>query len=127
MIEVADVGEHEGHKVRAFTLSNRNGLRAKLIELGATLTEMHVPDRQGRLADIVLGFDDLAGYVATDTYFGALCGRYGNRIGHGRFSLDGRSYQITLNEGPHVVHGGRKGYDKKVWRGEAGADERSVP
>ena len=74
-----------------------------------------MPGRDGKMADIVLGFDDLASYVATNTYFGATCGRYGNRIGHGRFEIDGKPVQVDCNEGPNHLHGGRNGFDRKLW------------
>jgi aldose 1-epimerase len=116
----------EGREVKSFVITNAAGMRAKIIELGATLTELHAPDRNGRLADVVLGYDALEDYVATETYFGALCGRYGNRIAAGTFSIDGKEYRTTCNEGRNQVHGGRKGFDKKLWSGTAASDGRSV-
>ena len=92
-IDAFRFGELDGAPVPGFVVANRAGLRAKVIAYGARLTEMWVPDRNGRFADVVLGFDDVAGYVATDTFFGATCGRYGNRIARGVFELDGRTYQ----------------------------------
>ncbi len=114
-IEQSPFGTHAGKPVTAYRLSNANGLCASLIDFGARLTQMVVPDKAGTPADIVLGFDDLAAYAATDTYFGATCGRYGNRIAGGRFMLDGTTVQVTVNEGPNHLHGGRVGFDKHVW------------
>src|SRR3546814_4687463 len=91
-------GELEGRSVDAYTVTNGNGLSARFITFGARLVSMHVPDRERRLADIVLGFDDFASYVATDHYFGATCGRYGNRIKEGRFMLDGEPVQVRSAE-----------------------------
>lgn len=108
-------GSHEGRPVTAYTLSNARGLSATVIDFGARLTKMIVPDRSGTSADIVLGFDDLDSYVGTDTYFGATCGRYGNRIAGGRFTLDGQPVEVTANEAPNHLHGGRVGFDKRVW------------
>ncbi|BCP52131.1 aldose 1-epimerase [Kaistia sp. 32K] len=121
MIESFVFGHLDGEVVRGFVLRNRNGLSAKLITYGARLTELHAPDRTGEMADIVLGFDDVASYVATDTYFGATCGRYGNRIRDGRFSLDGEAFQLSLNEGANHLHGGIAGFDRKNW--DAAVDE----
>jgi aldose 1-epimerase len=87
---------------------------------------MQVPDRGGRFADIVLGFDDLARYVATEHYFGATCGRYGNRIKEGRFSLDGQAVQVSLNEAGNHLHVGLKGLDKYVWHAYPDEPENSV-
>lgn len=108
-------GTHEGRTVEAVTLTNANGLKARLITFGARLVELHVPDRDGNLADIVLGFDTMAEYAATDTYFGATCGRYGNRIREGRIDLDGTEYQLDRNEGANHLHGGKDGFDRKIW------------
>ncbi|MBP1807366.1 aldose epimerase family protein [Rubellimicrobium aerolatum] len=111
---VTEFGRIGDQIVQAVTLSN-GGLRARLITYGARLTELHVPGRDGRTADIVLGFDTLDDYLATTTYFGATCGRYANRIRRGRFTLDGTDHQLDLNEGPNHLHGGRDGFDRKTW------------
>ena len=126
MIEQAPYGSYKGEAVTAFTLTNAHGLTARMISFGARMTEMHVPDRTGSLADIVLGFDDLAAYVATDTYFGATVGRYGNRIKRGRFTLDGNPFEVTQNETPNHLHGGTDGFDKRVWDAYPNPDENSV-
>jgi aldose 1-epimerase len=108
-------GTHEGRAVEAVTLTGARGMRARLITYGARLTELWVPGRDGELADIVLGFDNLDAYVATDTFFGATCGRYGNRIRKGQFTLDGTPIQVDCNEHGNHLHGGVAGFDRKVW------------
>jgi aldose 1-epimerase len=107
-------GQLDGRSVRAVTLDNGR-IRARLITYGARLTELWVPDRDGALADVVLGHDTLEHYVASKAYFGATVGRYGNRITKGRFRLDGRDYQLDINEGTNHLHGGAQGFDRKVW------------
>lgn len=108
-------GTLNGQPVEAVTLTNAAGLRAKLITFGARLTELWVPGRDGTMADIVLGFDTLAEYEATETYFGATCGRYGNRIRKGTFALDGEPVQLDCNEHGNHLHGGVAGFDRKTW------------
>jgi aldose 1-epimerase len=116
MIEQFDFGEVDGAAVKGFILRNNNGLVAKLIAYGARLTEFHVPDRHGKTADIVLGFDKIENYVATNTFFGATCGRYGNRICNGTFDLEGSMVNVGRNEGANHLHGGHKGFDRKIWQ-----------
>ena len=101
-----------------YTLSNRNGLRAKIMTYGAILTELHVPDRLGNFSDVVLGFDNLAAYLKGHPYFGATTGRYANRIAKGKFTLNGKEYTLAVNNGPNHLHGGVKGLDKRVWKAE---------
>jgi aldose 1-epimerase len=108
----------EGVKVDLYTLTNRNGLAAKVTNFGAIITELHVPDRSGKLADIVLGFDTLAPYIAKHPFFGATVGRVANRIANSRFTLEGKTYVLAANDGPNHLHGGLKGFDKKVWQAE---------
>ncbi len=109
-----DFGTLNGEKVEAVTIAN-GALRAKIITYGARLTELWVPDRDGNLADVVLGFDDLQSYVDTETFFGATFGRYGNRIGGGKFTLEVKAYQVDVNEGRNHLHGGSVGFDRKNW------------
>ncbi len=105
-----------GETVEAFTLTNSHGVSATIITYGATLQALVAPDRDGKKADIVLGFADAAAYVKNASYFGASVGRFANRIGKGRFALDGRTYQLALNDhGLAALHGGAKGFDKAVW------------
>jgi aldose 1-epimerase len=106
----------DGKQVQLFTLKNRNGLRADITNYGGKVVALFVPDRDGELSDIVQGFDDINGYLnAKEPYFGALIGRYGNRIAHSKFSLDGREYVLAANNGAHHLHGGPKGFHAVVW------------
>jgi aldose 1-epimerase len=120
------IGMHEGRAVSAYRLSNAQGLVARLTNFGARLIAMMVPDRNGILADVVLGFDDVAAYAESNSYFGATCGRYGNRIKRGRFTLGGRQIEVSRNDGPNHLHGGFKGFDKQVWDAEMDRAENSV-
>ena len=108
----------DGQEVRRFDLTNKNGLIAKVMTYGALLTELHVPDKDGKLADVVLGFDTLDGYLAGHPYFGATTGRVANRIARGKFTLEGKEYTLATNNGPNHLHGGEKGLDKRVWSAE---------
>lgn len=105
----------DGKAVELYTLTNDKGASVKFITYGGIIKEINVPDRWGRLGNVVLGFKDLADYEAKSPYFGALIGRYGNRIGGAKFSLDGTQYQLAANNGPNSLHGGKKGFDKVVW------------
>lgn len=106
-----------GETVEAFTLTNAKGVSATVITYGATLQSLIAPDKAGKKADIVLGFNDAAAYVKNASYFGASVGRFANRIGKGRFELDGKTYQLALNNnGVAALHGGVKGFDKVVWK-----------
>jgi aldose 1-epimerase len=108
-------GEVEGKPVELYVLRNGAGLEARITNYGGIVTKLMVPDRHGNLQDVVLGYDNLAGYLEEPSYFGALIGRCGNRIARGRFTLGGKSYQLATNDGPHSLHGGAKGFDKVVW------------
>lgn len=108
-------GTADGKPVALYTLTNKNGLVAKITNYGGIVTSLMVPDRNGNLGDIVLGYDNLDSYIKNNPYFGALIGRYGNRIGKGKFSLDGKEYSLATNNGENTLHGGNKGYDKVVW------------
>jgi aldose 1-epimerase len=108
----------DGTAVDLYTLTNANGVKAKIITYGALLTELLVPDRDGKLDDVVLGFDDLKGYLGGHPYFGAIVGRVTNRIAKGKFTLDGKEYHLAVNNGPNSLHGGLKGFDKVVWKAE---------
>lgn len=108
----------DGIPVDLYTLTNANGLVAKITNYGGTVTELWVPDRNGKLGDIVLGFDNLADYEEKSPYFGCLVGRYGNRIAKGKFTLDGKEYTLATNDGENHLHGGLKGFDKVVWDAE---------
>jgi aldose 1-epimerase len=107
----------DGTEVEAITLTNGHGVSATLITYGATLQSLVAPDRAGKKADIALGYSDAAAYVKNASYFGASVGRFANRIGKGRFTLDGKTYQLALNNnGVAALHGGVKGFDKVVWK-----------
>jgi len=105
----------DGKDVEAYTLANGNGMAARIITYGGIVTSLTAPDRTGKYADIVLGMADLPGYLTPPPYFGALIGRYGNRIGHAQFSLDGQVFRLPKNDGDNTLHGGTKGFDKLLW------------
>ena len=107
-----------GAAVEAYTLRNANGIEVRAIAYGATIISVRAPDRTGRVDDVVLGFDTLDDYLTKARYFGAIVGRYGNRIASGRFTLDGSTIQLAANNGPNHLHGGVEGFDKVVWNGE---------
>jgi aldose 1-epimerase len=106
----------DGTAVDIYTLTNASGLEARITTYGAILVSLKVPDRNGALADVNLGFDTLDGYVGTHPYFGAIIGRYGNRIAKARFTLDGVEYRLAANNNGNSLHGGIKGFDKAVWK-----------
>jgi aldose 1-epimerase len=106
----------DGETVEAITLTNKRGMKVTIITYGAAIQSLIVPDRRGRLADVALGYPSLQGYLTKSEYFGATVGRVANRIALGRFTLDGRSYQTPVNNGPNALHGGTKGFDKVNWR-----------
>jgi aldose 1-epimerase len=108
----------DGRTADIFTLTNANGLRAKVTNYGTILTELRVPDRTGKLGDIVLGFDNLEQYLKGHPYFGCTVGRVANRIKDGKFNLEGIGYSLALNNGVNHLHGGRKGFDKMLWQAE---------
>lgn len=122
-IAMADIKKDEfgrmpdGRVVDLYTLTNRNGVEVRIISYGGIVVSIKVPDRQGRIDDVVLGFDDLAGYLKGHPYFGAIVGRYANRIGGARFKLNGVEYKLAANDGPNHLHGGVAGFDKAIWQG----------
>jgi len=118
-VEVKPFGEiPEGQKVDLYTLTNSGGLKAEIMTYGAIVVSLQVPDRGGKTDDIVLGYGNLTDYLANNPYFGAIVGRYGNRIGKGKFALDGVEYSLAANNGENHLHGGIKGFDKVVWKAE---------
>ena len=104
-----------GESVEAWTLTGSGGLEVEVITYGGIVTRLLVPDRKGRLADVVLGFSDLDSYLAGHPYFGAIIGRVAGRITGARFTLDGKTYELARNEAPNHLHGGVQGFDKKIW------------
>ena len=108
----------EGVEIEAYTLYNAQGASAKLITYGATVAELHVPDKNGKMGDVVLGFDNLAGYLGNHPHFGGAIGRYGNRIAKGKLVVDRKEYQLAINNAPNSLHGGPTGFDRRVWKGE---------
>lgn len=112
-----------GDQVSVFTLTNAAGMTVKILDLGGIITEIHVPDRNGVFADVALGFDTLDPYFGDSPYFGALIGRYGNRIARGRFTLDGQEYTLPVNNGKNHLHGGVPGFDRVKWQARIEEEE----
>lgn len=109
-----------------WTLANARGLSAQITNYGGILTALRVPDRDGKAADVVLGYDTLDEYLANGRFFGAIVGRYANRIAEGRFTLDGKQFQLETNSGAHHIHGGKRGFDKRLWNAKAVEGEGEV-
>jgi aldose 1-epimerase len=108
----------EGQNIQLYTLTNQSGMQVTLATYGGTVIKLLAPDRAGRLADVSLGFSSIEPYFKQTAYLGAIIGRYGNRIAKGRFTLDGKTYQLAKNNGPNTLHGGLKGFDKQLWTAE---------
>jgi aldose 1-epimerase len=108
----------DGKTVDEYTLTNANGVEVKILTYGGVITSIRVPDRNGAFANVVLGCSSIADYETKSAYFGALIGRYGNRLGNGTFTLEGATYNVPVNNGPNGLHGGLKGFDKQVWTGK---------
>ena len=106
----------DGQAVTVFTLTNTHHMEVRVMTYGGTILSIKVPDRDDKIADVVLGYDSLADYVKASPYFGAIVGRYGNRIAKAHFALDGKDYLLAANNGPNALHGGLKGFDKVVWQ-----------
>ena len=105
--------------VDVYTLTNPEGMEVRVITFGGIITSLRVPDVDGRLGDVVLGFDKLEDYLKNPAFFGAIIGRYANRIANGRFTLDGQTYKLATNNGPNHLHGGNRGFDKVVWKADS--------
>jgi aldose 1-epimerase len=108
----------DGTALELFTLTNAAGMEVKVTNYGGIITSLKVPDRNGKLDDVTLGYDAIDGYLKSSPYFGALIGRYGNRIAKAQFKLEGETYKLPANDGPNTLHGGNKGFDKVVWQAE---------
>lgn len=106
----------DGTEVFLYTLKNKNRMEVQITNFGGVVVSVKVPDRNGKIDDVVLGFDTLAEYEAPGPYFGAIVGRYANRIAKGQFKLEGKQYQVTVNNPPNMLHGGKVGFDKKIWQ-----------
>jgi aldose 1-epimerase len=116
-------GNTDGRAITEYTITNANGMQVSLINYGGTITKLTAPDKNGNMGDVVLGYESLDGYLQkTNPYFGALIGRYGNRIAKAKFSLDGKLYTLAANNNGNTLHGGNKGYDKVVWNAEKQGD-----
>jgi len=113
-------------KVDIYTLVNHSGITMKVTNYGGIITSLIIPDKNGKVVDIVLGYDSLSGYLKATPFFGALIGRYGNRIAKGKFTLDGTDYVLATNDGPNHLHGGVKGFDKVVWDAEEFKNDSAV-
>lgn len=120
-------GEFEGQPVIEYTLANGNGVLVGIINYGGTVTRILVPDKNGTMGDVLLGYDSLAGFLQTgNPYFGCLIGRYGNRIGSAKFTLDGKEYSLAPNNNGQSLHGGNKGFDKVMWNSEILPGDSSI-
>jgi aldose 1-epimerase len=106
----------DGSKVQKYTFKNGNQMEVSILSYGGIIQSIVIPDQSGELADIALGFDTLEDYLKPNPFFGAIIGRYGNRIAQGRFTLNGKQYQIPTNDGPNALHGGPEGFEKKLWQ-----------
>ncbi|MCA6078704.1 aldose epimerase family protein [Fulvivirga sedimenti] len=116
----------DGQEIQEYTLRNSSGIEMSVITYGGIIRTLMLPDRNGEMADVVLGYDNIEGYLAQSPYFGAIIGRYGNRIASAKFSLDGVEYQLAANDGSNHLHGGLKGFDKVVWQAEPVETEDAV-
>lgn len=127
-VEKVDFGTtKEGTPIDLYVLTNSNGVVAKITNYGGIVTSLILPDKNGKMEDVVLGFDSLSGYLQDDVpYFGAIIGRYGNRIAEGKFNLDRQEYTLAKNNGPNTLHGGVRGFDKRVWQAEEVRTDRGV-
>ena len=116
----------EGDDIVRYNLRNSHGMKVSVLNLGAIITSVEVPDRDGKFANVTLNFSDAAGYLANAPYFGGICGRYANRIAKGKFTLDGTEYQLAVNNGPNHLHGGETGLMKRIWKSEGFQNEEVV-
>ena len=116
----------DGRQVDVYTMTNAQGIEVRILSFGGILQSLRVPDRNGKLDDVVLGFATLEPYFTNEPHFGSIIGRYANRIAGGKFTLDGKQYTLAKNDGPNTLHGGVKGFDKVLWQAESSQDEHSA-
>jgi aldose 1-epimerase len=114
----------DGREADLYTLTNKKGMEVAITNFGGIVVRLKVPDRTGKIDDVVLGYDSLDGYLTNKAYFGATIGRYGNRIGHGTFALDGKTYTLPKNDGDNTLHGGPEGFNKRLWSGKDVSSKR---
>jgi aldose 1-epimerase len=126
MVEKKPFGSVDGKNVDLYVLTNANGLKASITNYGGLVVSLEVPDKNGKLGDILLGYDNVDGFVKNSPYFNALVGRYGNRIAKGKFTLDGTAYTLAVNNGENALHGGLKGFDKVIWTAESFKNDKGV-
>jgi aldose 1-epimerase len=120
-------GTHDGRPITLYTLTNSHGMEVRAMNYGGIITSIRVPDRKGEFADVILGHENLEGYTPNPPYFGAIVGRYANRIANGTFTLEGKTYTLPKNDGPNTLHGGvNRTFDRVVWDGEALKDKTAV-
>jgi len=125
-INKASYGHLENNEVHLYTLSNKQGMSIKITNYGGIMTSIFVPDKKGHFDDVVLGYNSLDGYLKNTPYFGAIVGRYANRIAKGEFILDGEEYNLAINNGPNHLHGGIKAFDKVIWDAETFQNDQEV-
>jgi aldose 1-epimerase len=119
MIKTESFGKlPDGREAHLYTLQNPSGMTVRLTDFGASVVSVMVPDRNGKIADVVLGYDSVGGYANGSVFFGGVVGRYANRIANGRFTLEGKTYQVSINDGKNCLHGGKIGFNKVLWTGE---------
>jgi aldose 1-epimerase len=126
MIEKKPFGKADGKAVDLYVLTNANGLKMSITNYGGTMVTLETPDKNGKLADILLAPDTIEGFMKQTSYLNALIGRYGNRIGKGKFTLDGKEYKLAVNNGENALHGGLKGFDKVIWTAEPFKNDKGV-
>ena len=125
-IQKESFGEIDGKAIYIYTLRNSNNIEMKITTYGGIVTSLKLPDKNGDMGDVVLGYNDLNDYIKNNPYFGAIIGRYGNRIGNAKFTLNGQEYTLAKNDGENNLHGGVKGYDKVIWEAEPITGEDSI-
>lgn len=126
MIETKSFGKADGKNVELYVMTNANGLKASITNYGGTMISLETPDKNGKMGDILLAPDNIEGFMNQTGYLNALIGRYGNRIGKGQFTLDGKTYKLATNNGPNHLHGGLKGFDKVIWNAEPFENKEGV-